>query len=74
VLPDSDDGPSRLAQPRVGITVSGYIGVDFITPPSSVVLRVGAVNGTAVPETAIEEDCDTRGGKDYVDSSSTVGD
>lgn len=57
VLPDSNDKPSDGSQCGIVATVTIDIALELVAPPSGVGLRSYRVPCTAVPEAAIDEDC-----------------
>lgn len=58
VLPNPNDEPADPSERRGGTGVSIAIGLNLVGPPVGVVLREREVRRAAVPEAAIDEDCD----------------
>jgi hypothetical protein len=58
VFPDPDHRPSFVAQGRVRSFVASLVGIELLSPPGGVVLRLGRVLGTPVPEAPVDEDSD----------------
>ena len=56
MLPETDDLPSGLPQPRVGVGVAGAVRLELAAPPLGVRLGPGTVLGAGVPEAAVRED------------------
>jgi hypothetical protein len=69
MLPYSNDHPSCVREPAVGISVASTVGLDLGTPPFSVPRRPRSVLGAAVPEAAIGENHDALTREDDVASS-----
>ena len=49
--------PAALSR-RVGVAIAALVRFDLLAPPVGVLLRPGAVLGTAVPEAPVDEDRD----------------
>lgn len=56
MLPDADDEPSKRFQVGVGLGIALDVAAQLRDPPGVVAGRPGAVDGTRVPETAVDED------------------
>jgi len=59
MLPDSDDDPSICYQAPIGISISIRVCFDLLRPPRCIALRSGSVLRAVVPETPIDEHCDS---------------
>lgn len=66
VLPDANDGPTRLAEDPIGIRVPAPVALDLVPPPGGVCLRPGGMQRTTVPETPVDHDGDAGGSEDHV--------
>lgn len=66
MLPDADNKPPGVCQPRVRLTISTLVGFELRFPPRRVRLGPGCVLWTAVPVTAVDHDRDTCGAEDEV--------
>lgn len=58
VLPHPNHPPAASAQRAVHAAIAGLVGRELLTPKRSVGLGLGRVLGAAVPEAAVDEDCD----------------
>jgi hypothetical protein len=58
VLPHAQDHPIAKAQRPFDESVAFHVGVYFLLPESSVLFGQSPVNGTPMPEAAIDENCD----------------
>ena len=52
--------PRRRLQPSIVSLVAHLVLPEFLVPEGEVVHRRGVVFGTPVPETSVDEDCDSR--------------
>ena len=68
VLPETQDAPAGAAQGPVDEAVAGVVGGEFLFPEGRVAPGLGAVDGAAVPETAIDKDGEAQLGKDEIGS------
>ncbi len=59
MLPDSHYSPTLRFQKPVCLSVPLDIAAKLFSPPAPVVLRDRAVSGAGVPETPVDEDCDS---------------
>jgi hypothetical protein len=66
VLPETHDSPTRPAQGAIHQTIPRPIDGQFPPPEFGVVLGLGRVTGTCVPETAIHKHRDPALGKDEI--------
>ena len=73
VLPHPHDGPARLAQPAIGVCISGLVRLKLLPPPVLVRARHRAVIRAAVPEASVDEDGDPRPAEDEVGPSAQPG-
>jgi hypothetical protein len=55
MLPDSDDDPARISQPRIRVAIPGDVALDLLSPKGSIAFGPGAVLRTPVPVAAIHE-------------------
>jgi hypothetical protein len=60
MLPETEHRPPNPFQARVSVPVTLYVRLDFVPPPLGVRLRPSSVLRAAMPETAIDENCDAR--------------
>lgn len=67
VLPETERRPARLVQKTVGVAVAFAIPRDLLRPETGVGLRHRVMDGTTVPEAAVEEDRDPLFGERDVD-------
>lgn len=73
VFPHSDGEPAGLGEFVVGVLVSALVRFDLVAPEIGVVLGPSAVDGTAVPEAAIDVDGDLGLAEDEVGLATLVG-
>lgn len=73
MLPDSHDEPSPSPQYTVRVGVSTAVRLKFVKPPRGIRLGKGAMLGTAMPEAAVNENCNPRGDEDEVSASPSAG-
>lgn len=74
MFPDADDLPSSLTKPLISVSVSRSIGFDFAPPIFCIVFGPGCVDRAAVPEASIDENRDTRTGKNNICNPTRLGD
>jgi hypothetical protein len=73
VFPKPTNCPSRQLKDPVSVPISVHIRIELPNPPFLVRFRNGAMNRTAVPEAAINEDCKSSSWKHNVSSSPEIG-
>lgn len=66
VFPYSKRQPTRLQQGGVVAPVTGHVRGELVAPPLPVGRRVCGVDGTGVPEAAVDEHCDASSGEENV--------
>jgi len=69
VLPDADHRPTFCFQPRGRVLVSVGRSLQLLPPPPAIRLWASTVLGAGVPETSVNEDCNSLGGKHEVSTS-----
>jgi len=72
VFPDPKYHPTRAPQPSIRVTVARAVVSDLLAPPTRVVLRRGAMDWAAVPETAVQEDREPHARKHDVDRPAPI--
>lgn len=73
MLPDTDDQPPRVAQPRVRVTIALDVPIELVDPPLAVRSRRRPVIRTAVPEAAVDEDRYTRSDENQIGTAAKPG-
>lgn len=58
MLPETQHDPTLLLKDDSSAFVSSPIRLELLSPPSTVPLRKRSVDGAAMPETTVDEDCD----------------
>jgi hypothetical protein len=58
VFPDAEDAPASPAQSLINQAVTGDVGGELLFPERTVAGGLRAVLGTAMPEAAVNEDCE----------------
>lgn len=66
MLPCTDDDPAGVVERRVRAAGTGQVPTDLVRPVGAVRLGNTAVIRAAVPEAAIDKDCDALSGEDRV--------
>lgn len=66
MFPDAQDAPAGAAQSAQDELVADPVAGKLFTPERRVALGLGAVFGTAMPKTAIHENCQPQFGKNKI--------
>ena len=73
VFPNSNDLPTRSAEPPPGVQIAGLVASDLVWPVPTIDLVVAdPVPRAAMPEATIDEDCHPRSNEDDVNSTSST--